>query len=63
MALIVLIFIITGIIMAILPKTYWKMRHFFSPVKEDPSDIYVRSTRIEGIVFIIIGIVLFATQR
>jgi hypothetical protein len=47
----------TGLLMLIKPEIMWEIRHFLSVKNGEPTDFYLFTTRIGGIILIIVGIV------
>jgi hypothetical protein len=47
----------TGLLMLIKPEIMWEIRHFLSVKNGEPTDFYLFTTRMGGIILIIVGIV------
>ncbi|WP_052447373.1 DUF6199 family natural product biosynthesis protein [Clostridium polynesiense] len=50
--------IILGLAMLFKPELLWKIEHFLTTKDGEPSDFYVASMRIGGVLFALIGVIM-----
>ena len=54
-----IIILAVGLLMALAPSFWWEITESWKSNATEPSDSYLRLTRIEGIVFSLVSIVCF----
>lgn len=53
-----IVLLIPGILMLFYPRLFWEITHFISVKDGEPTDLYIFSTRIGGILYIIIWLIM-----
>ncbi len=58
-----IILILLGLLMVGKPEVAWDIQHAFSVKNGEPTDYYLRMTRVKGIFYIIAAIVIIVVSR
>lgn len=54
----IILLALVGIFFIAKPNTVWEYSHFFTVENGEPTDLYIITVRISGIVFIILALIL-----